>query len=198
MTYKIFITAICLIITSISVKAQSADALDLKNGFNIFHLGSTLKDIRKSAKLKKESTNRPDKDVIRYSVQNIEDYQLFDYSIGKIHLLFYKDLLLEIQVYLPTHYKSNRDRNLLIAQDIFKKIEEQYGKFEPRELTTKDQLANIAEIGQITGKQVTLLFFDFNAVSTWNTTTFPGMYYAFISTPVYNIEVSDNKKGSGL
>jgi hypothetical protein len=198
MRYKKLIVGLFLIINSLSVTAQSADALDNKNGFNIFHLGSTIKEVHKLAKLKKEKTDRFERNIVRYSVQNIENYRLFDYALGKIQLLFYKDLLLEIQVYLPTHYKSDRDRNHLIALDIFKKIEEQYGHFQSRDLTTKDKLTNISEMGQIVGKEVTLLFVDFNPVTTWNSTTFPGMCYSFISAPVYNMQLSTTNQGSGL
>jgi hypothetical protein len=196
MINRLISIALCVIVLGFTANAQSAEALDKKYGFNIFRLGSSFKDVSKLAKLKKVNEANRERNFVRYTIKEVGEYHLFDYELKKIDLIFYKDLLLEIQVHLPNYYVSTKDRWQMMAKDIFKNIEGQYGQFQARELSTKDKLANIAEIGQIVGKQTTLLFFDFNP--TYNTTNYMGMYYAFISTSVYNMQISDNKKGSGL
>jgi hypothetical protein len=197
MINRLLNVTICIIVMAFSASAQSADALDRKNGFNVFILGSDLKDISRLAKLKKVDNISNGKNLVRYTIKNINEYHIFDYMLQKIHLLYYKDELLEIQLYLPDHSSMDRDRNLLISQDIFKRIEDQYGRFKARDLSTQDKLNDVTECGEIVGRDVTLLFTNFKPL-TADPTTYRGICYTFISARVYNMQLTDNKKESGL
>jgi len=195
---KQIVITLSLLLTVITIYAQGSYKLDQKNGFNKFELGSDIKIIRDNTKLLKEQQGKNySKNITTYTVKNIGEYKLFGYPLGKIRLIFFKNELLEIQVYLPDYTADQKERAELIAQDIGLKIEKEYGSFVELELTTQDKLRNISTSAQIVGKDVTLLLIDFHPKTYNYITTYHGMYYAFISRRVYNAEAEERDQ-SGL
>ncbi|SES06422.1 hypothetical protein [Pedobacter rhizosphaerae] len=149
-TFIIFLTSFSF------CHAQYAKELDEKNGFNKFILGQSLEDIKEVAKVKALKNGSNDKRMTYYEVKNIKDFKIFEYTLKKIELWFYNDKLWYIEVY-PA-YVYTQEQNDLINQDILRRIQNQYGGFQEKELTPQDKLIGRNAKYELYGKKVFLRY----------------------------------------
>jgi len=165
--------------------------LDDKNGFNKFTLGSTLKEVKKIATLKKVKVNNVPKDIVYFDVTPLNEYQIFEYGLRDLQLIFYKDELLQIDVYLETSKKAG-----FISIDVGMRIAKEYGDWIDMTLGPKEHAENLLSKSRIVSEKVTLLRTVYGYVTSRNQFEFKGDRYSFVSNPIYNKMKS--MEGNGL
>jgi hypothetical protein len=194
-TMRYIFSTLILFIYSIALNAQS-NKLDEKNGFNIFQLGATIKSVKEIAKLKKLKDDDTNSDT--YLVNAIHNYQILGYPIEAIRLIFYKDRLLQISVFMPDFHPKEGSQSALISKDIVEKIQSEYGNWIKMDKTTEQEVNNVIYESRISGRKVSLFMQQYGLKFINDRPTVRGNQYTFISHEIYALKSNDGVEKSGL
>lgn len=191
---KNVISGLIILFTFILESNAQSTKLDEKNGFNKFILGSRIDEVKKLVKIKKIKFDHPDKNYELYEVTKIEDFRLFNYSLSRIELFFYKGLLLQISVDLPSFRITEDTSYGVISIDIRNKIEAEYGPWIRMTETAEDIINNVNFHDVIKGNLVLLYRVGYNGKKVQQfDRVFRGDRYTFISIPLSKtVDTSQN------
>jgi len=189
---KNVISGLIILFMSILESNAQSTKLDEKNGFNVFVLGSSLKEVKAVASLQKLK-DISDKNYVYYGVKNLDKYKLIDNNLSSIQLVFFRDRLLEINLYL-SYFKTVKDK--FVSTELAQKISNEYGSWHERELSAVDRSSGLSMKFDITGNNVILIRYVFTHRFDNNTFGSYGDRYCFISDQVYR--EAEKQKGNGL
>ncbi|CAH0186189.1 MULTISPECIES: hypothetical protein [unclassified Pedobacter] len=186
-TNKLGFVVMLLILTTL---ANAQQKIDTKRGFNKFILGSNIKEIKAIASLQKLK-GLADPEFQNWSVKDIEKYRIFDYPLRQIRLVFYKDRLLEINVYL-----ISGDKEMFVSSEVAVKISKEYGEWNERTLSGGDEVDGLKKKYDINGERVSLIRYVYGHSEQSNRIVYIGDRYCFIDVDLYDEQMK--AKGNGL